>query len=67
MLRYLLFLPDGEPNDPAVFVTAVPNWSVGETITLGAGEQLRVVAIEGEISGELVKHGFDGVFVVEEA
>lgn len=65
MLRYLLFLPDGEPNDPAVFISMIPNWSPGDEITLGGGEQLRVVATEAEINGELGDHGFDGVFIVE--
>ena len=45
MFRFLLRLPDGQPPDPAVLVTAVPNWSVGDVITVGRGEQLRVVAI----------------------
>ena len=44
MFRYLLRLPDGVPNDPAGFVSAIPNWAVGEVITLGAGQQLRVLA-----------------------
>jgi len=37
MLRYhyLLFLPNGEPNDPAVFISMIPNWSPGDEITLG--------------------------------
>ena len=35
MFRYLLVLPDDEPNDPLSWLTAVPNWSVGETIVLG--------------------------------
>jgi hypothetical protein len=34
---FLLMLEDGEPNDPAVFVTAVPNWTFGEIIPLGRG------------------------------
>ncbi len=66
VFRYLLVLPDDEPNDPASFVTAVPNWSVGETITLGEGEQLRILGIEAEIA-LLVDRGFDGVFTVEPA
>ena len=65
MFCYLLVLPDGVPNDPASFLTAVPNWSVGETIVLGEGEQLRILAIETEIADVLVDHGFNGVFTVE--
>jgi hypothetical protein len=41
VFRFLLRLEDGEPPDPAVFVAAVPNWAVGETIMLGHGERLR--------------------------
>jgi hypothetical protein len=62
MFRYLLVLPDDEPNDPAAFITAVPNWSVGETIMLGEGEQLRILAIETSIAA--VDHGFTGIFTV---
>ena len=46
MFKYLLRLPDGEPPDPAMLVTAVPTWSVGDVITIGGGKQLRVVAID---------------------
>jgi hypothetical protein len=63
MFRYLFVLPDEEPNDPAAFVTAVPNWSVGETIMLGEGEQLRILGIETSIAA--VDHGFTGIFTVE--
>jgi hypothetical protein len=40
VFRYLLVLPDGEPADPPMFVTAVPTWSVGDVITVGRREQL---------------------------
>jgi hypothetical protein len=53
------FLPDDEPNDPAAFITTVPNWSVGETIMLSEGEQRRILAIETSIA--VVAHGFTGV------
>jgi hypothetical protein len=66
MFRHLLVLPDGEPNDPAVFVTAVPNWSADELITLGDGEQLRIVAI-ADPSDELAARGFRSIFTVEPA
>jgi len=65
MFRYLLVLPDDEPNDPASWATAVPNWSVGETIMLGEGERLRILGIETEIADVLVDHGFNGVLTVE--
>lgn len=65
MFRHLLVLPDGEPNDPPTFLTAIPNWSVGEIITLGDGEQLRVVRIADQIADLLGAHGFASIFTVE--
>jgi hypothetical protein len=67
VFRYLLRLPDGEPNDPAVFVTAVPNWTVGETFLLSRGERMSILAIETEIDEELIEQGISGVFTVEPA
>jgi hypothetical protein len=54
---FLLVDRDGEPVDPAAFVTAVPNWSEGELITLGRGEQLRVLATQPDIDERLVERG----------
>ena len=42
-LKVPLRLEDGEPNDPAVLVTAVPNWTVGETFSTGRGHELRIL------------------------
>jgi hypothetical protein len=68
MFRHLLLLADGEPNDPAVFVTAVPHWSVGDVITAGNGEKLRVVRITDHVAQKLVDLGLSGVvFTVEPA
>ena len=36
---------DGSPAEPATFKTAVPNWSPGDTIPLGANRTLRVVDV----------------------
>jgi hypothetical protein len=66
MFPHLLLLADGEPNDPAVFVTAIPNWSVGEVITVGNGAKLRVVRITDHVARKLVDLGLSGVvFTVE--
>ena len=65
MFRYLLVLPNDEPNDRASWATLVPNWDVGETIMLGEGERLRILGIETEIAAALVDHGFNGIFTVE--
>jgi hypothetical protein len=40
---YKLEREDGTPADPPVLHTAVPNWSVGDTIPLGAYKALRVI------------------------
>jgi hypothetical protein len=42
---FRLELEDGTPADPPVLHTAVPNWSAGDTIPLGADTVLRVVEI----------------------
>ena len=66
MFRFLLRLPDGGPPDRAPgFVTAVPDWNVGDTFFLPGGEGFRIVAIQTEIAPPLFDAGFNGVFVVE--
>ena len=39
---------DGTPAEPRTFDAAVPNWRPGDTIHLGAGKVLRVVAIRDD-------------------
>jgi hypothetical protein len=41
---YRLEHEDGTPADPPTFHTVVPTWRAGDTIPLGAGRTLRVVA-----------------------
>lgn len=36
---------DGAPAEPPTLTSAVPNWSSGDTIPLGAGKTLRVVDV----------------------
>jgi hypothetical protein len=36
---------DGTPADPSTFHTVVPTWQPGDTIPLGAGRALRVIAV----------------------
>jgi len=57
--------PDGEPNTPAAFLTAVRSWSGGDLIMRGSGEQLRVVATQPDIDEELSERGFNGMLTVE--
>jgi hypothetical protein len=65
MFRFLLVDRHGEPVDPAALITAVPNWSQGELITLGASEQLRVLATQPDIDEELIEQGFNGMLMFE--
>jgi hypothetical protein len=57
VFKFLLRLEDGEPNDPAVFVTAVPNWTVDETFSTGRGHEWRILGIDSDIADELVDQG----------
>ena len=47
-----------------MLVTAVPNWSVGDVITVGRGDQLRVIAIDGFPHAELVERDVRAIFTV---
>jgi hypothetical protein len=42
---FTLEYEDRTPADPPVLHTAVPNWSVGDTIPLSADRTLRVIAM----------------------
>jgi hypothetical protein len=42
---------DGAPAEPPTLTSAVPKWSSGDTIPLGAGRMLRVVEIR-DVDGE---------------
>ena len=65
MFKYLLQLPNGEPPDPAMLVTAVPNWSVGDVMTVERGKQFRVIAIADFPHAELVEQDVRAIFTVE--
>ena len=39
---------DGTPTEPRTFEAAVPNWRPGDTLHLGRGRTLRVVAIRDD-------------------
>jgi hypothetical protein len=65
VFRFLLKLEDGERHNPAVFVTVVPNWAVGETFLADAREQLRILAIDTEVEAEVAAQGINAVFTVE--
>ena len=65
VFRYLVKFPDGLLHDPAVLVTAVPFWSLTETLRVGGGRLLRIVAVDTEINQALIAARIDGVFTVE--
>jgi len=69
MFKFLLVTGDGEPIDPAVFVTAVPNWKVGEVLMLGDGQRLRILHINLELDADaleqLYEQGINAVSTVE--
>ena len=49
MFTFKLELEDGTPADPPTFTAAVPNWKAGDTIPLGPGRSLRVVAVRERV------------------
>jgi hypothetical protein len=69
VFRNLLVLPDGAVNDPAVFITPMPNYDVGETFMLGDGERLRILHINLELDEDaldvLYAQGIHGMWIVE--
>lgn len=61
--RYLLVLEDGEPADPAAYLTAVPTWKPGDTFLAGSDlVRFRIVDIQEPPSDD-----FNALFVVEPA
>jgi len=61
----LLVLPDGQAPNPALLVTAVPTWSIGDVITVSRDEQMRVVGIDDFPHAGLVEQGIGAIFAVE--
>lgn len=60
--RFVLVHPDGEPADPAVFVTAIPSWNVGDEFLAGTDlVKFRIL----DVSAEDVPEETHGVFTVE--
>ena len=61
-LPIFLIHPDGEPADPGVFNTAVPDWKAGDTFL--AGSDLRRCRIL-DVNTEDPPAASHGVFTVE--
>jgi hypothetical protein len=51
MFRFRLFSPDGD--NLGDFVTAVPDWKVGDTFTTGDGRRFRILAIATDVEPHL--------------
>jgi hypothetical protein len=69
MFKYLLVLRDGQPPDPAAFVTAVPNWRIGEEFMVAGLKRFRILGINDEIDREgleeLYNRGINGIWMME--
>lgn len=59
MFKFFLVDANGQVADPAGFVTAAPNYSVGEVFIVAFGKQFRILEIETEIDEELIAAGFN--------
>lgn len=60
--RFFLIHPDGEPADPAVFVTAMSSWRPGDEFLAGSTlQKFRILEVEREQQPD----GADGVLTVE--
>jgi hypothetical protein len=46
--EFALALEDGEPADPAMFVTAVPDWPVGDEFLASSLQRFRILAMDPE-------------------
>jgi hypothetical protein len=65
VFRYLVKFPDGLLHDPGVFVTTVPFWRLADTLRVGNGQLLRILAVNTRIDHALLEAGINGVFTVE--
>ena len=64
--RYVLYLPDGEPADPAMFVTAIPAWRAGDTFLAGPDlTTFRILEIEPNVDEPTRARPWHAVWTVE--
>jgi hypothetical protein len=54
--RFVLMLEDGEPADPAVFLTGTRDWHEGDVFMPRGGERFRIVRIEPAMYDEAPFH-----------
>jgi hypothetical protein len=67
VFRFTLSYASGEMPNPAVYVTAVPNWQVDEELTLSSGERLRIAAVVTDVPDDLLELGVNAIWAVEPA
>ena len=59
---FLLVHPDGEPAGPGMFLTAIPNWKVGDEFLAGSHlEKFRIVGVDTEQEPD----GASGILTVQ--
>jgi hypothetical protein len=59
--RYLLVLEDGEPADPAAYVTPRDEWDEGDTFVTPNGQLFVIVSFEVDVAA---MQAFDGIWCV---
>jgi hypothetical protein len=59
--RYLLVLENGEPADPAAYVTPREGWDQGDTFVTPNGQLFVIVSLEPEVAA---MNAFDGIWCV---
>jgi hypothetical protein len=46
MFSFSMVLADGAPADPPTFVSAIPNWRVGDDVRIGAEVRYRIIGLQ---------------------
>jgi hypothetical protein len=64
LYRVLLKLVNGEPADPAVFVTERESWQPGDSFAARDGSQWRIVSVD-TAPPLLAEEGFDARWIAE--
>jgi hypothetical protein len=71
VFKFPPMLPDGGAPDPAVFVTAVPNWHEGDAFMPSSGARYRILGINENVDEtgleELYQRGINAIWMVEPA
>jgi hypothetical protein len=65
LFKFFLVDEEGDVQDPAGFITAGPNWTVGEKFLMAHRVEYRILEIRTELLPEMRDAGFNGIFVGE--